>query len=1229
MPASLIVPVTLEALVANDAVIARDNFRCWPFNYIALNRFKSPEPLALDRGVTGQQAGVYLHWTLPAALRKGTQLPGTGVDYPLVPNRWLVVRAQGTSTRTLTGWVIESDCPFTTGDVSRSAMYLVDPSVLSLWSASGDPNRTAYKVPATGVPSANIGVSFPLSGGWSERAKQAMFLTAVAPANPLFSGYYPHHTNVFGFYDDLANVDQDTLSYYVVGWYSDPAQDILTTGNDYASLLGSLNWSVSDADMTPAATTLYSGGTFSIAWSRSGNAAPSPDPLQAIRDSGKLNVGIGNTTIDAFSQLVAQQVTDPATMTLLRAFNYDLLPVLNDVNGPALLAQRIRQEWFGSIPGGYRWTIVARNSPDGGAAASLTQDESTWLAQLNADQAALDDAISALATLQWTVNALWFKAGWLSANTFPNPPTDAPPVAQVTAQLDAATAGTQASALMVHIQTVRDFLTRVPQPASASESTPETAFQAGITAFAAEKNLDPLKQLKAVPSARYWRTNNPVVILSGVQSPYEADPNAPLVVRTSNNIISAITMASSPAVSRQTAGAAMPTLAGLSAMPAGVSALVDELMLLDPANAAALAAAANVNAAALTAAMTSPAPPAYPAAAIPSTGTGVWSQPWSPLLLEWRGSFLPIPAQTSGSDNWTFNGTDYAFTGSVPSPPQQIVSGISLLSPHAQFVFGSRLETYLGQYGGQPALENVDQQIRSIFGWQFLAQELTGFNDLLALRDTRAFRRPSVSETLPGTAGSLSAMLGFDTGAGAPANALPPPLGGKVTSVPFIPNGPAIPFQGVRQGQFYFTDILVYDRFGRTLYAMSSTTASGLYDFKNFPAQIDTPLRPKSSLMPNVISTLELPPRMLQHARLDVELVDRSSDTVLVSTTAGACPVCAWILPDHLGNSLLIYGPDGTALGDVRLVTGIDGVTRTAEWTPPPDSTLTDVSKLGAISPHLQDFLQAPAFATEANFTAFLSAIDSTLWTIDPLGGRADQNLSVLVGRPLALVRMKLSLELDGDPIRDTGWASTLDFTTPPAYLTQKFAVRLGDQATRQDGTIGYFAGTNYAVFNSVVTPDTTASQNYVSQIGPAGSGQNYLRLSFTPGDAAYVTVLMDPRASVHATTGILPVKEIELPPAFVDEPLSNVEIAFAMGPVVAFVQPSVAQGGQTPPYPNSVTYPRPVEQNGTWTWWEAAGSGWTGYEVLDATPQAAMPPVAASLREGILQLAIDLKKNS
>ena len=167
---TLVVPVTLDALVVDAAVLARDGLRWWPFNYLALRHFRSPEPEAFDRSVGGQGPGVYLHWELPAALRTGAHDPATGeVDYPLVPNRWLVVRYQGTTTRTATGWVIESDCPFTSQvrivTSAQTSAYLADPALITAWKASADGWRNTVGLsPTSKDPQvANIGIPFELA----------------------------------------------------------------------------------------------------------------------------------------------------------------------------------------------------------------------------------------------------------------------------------------------------------------------------------------------------------------------------------------------------------------------------------------------------------------------------------------------------------------------------------------------------------------------------------------------------------------------------------------------------------------------------------------------------------------------------------------------------------------------------------------------------------------------------------------------------------------------------------------------------------------------------------------------------------------------------------------------------------------------------------------------------------------------------------------------------------
>jgi hypothetical protein len=237
--------------------------------------------------------------------------------------------------------------------------------------------------------------------------------------------------------------------------------------------------------------------------------------------------------------------------------------------------------------------------------------------------------------------------------------------------------------------------------------------------------------------------------------------------------------------------------------------------------------------------------------------------------------------------------------------------------------------------------------------------------------------------------------------------------------------------------------------------------------------------------------------------------------------------------------------------------------------------------------------------------------------------------MSVLVGRPLALLRTRLQFQLDGDAISDTGWAAT--FTNPtPDFLSYQFDIRLGDQLTRQDGVIGYFAGSDYDVFNSTVAPPADPQQDYVEVIGPLGSSTagNYLKLGFAPNTYQYLTVLADPRAGMHAYTGILPVKQCDIPQQYVDDALSAMEISFSLGPLLTVLGPSPSEGG-TPAYPESIVLPTPVEQNGSWSWWEpsAATNTWTGYGLVKASPTAQDTTADNTLREGYLQFITDLDK--
>lgn len=1236
MPAPLAVPMVLDALVVNQSVLARDTFRWWQFNYQALSHFKSPEPMALDRAVGGQQAGVYLSWTLPDALRHAPA-EGSG-EYPLVPNRWLIVRMNGTAQRKATAWVLESDCPLTsavtTTKAAATSLYLPAAAVLARWQASADPIRRASTLSPTAntVQVARLGVSFPLAG-WTERAPSEMFLTAVAPANPLFSSYLAHNLGVFSWYDDLTGIDSGTLSYFVLGWYSDPAQDVLAPGgNDeraYTALLAELGWSLAGGSTGPTGTSVYHGAAFAIDWERKGSV-PAADPLQAIRDSGKLNVGVGNTTIDAFTTLIAPQLSDPAQAELLRAFQYDFLQQLNEINGTALLEEKVRQAWFGSKAGGHSWTIVA-NSSDGSPGTVLTEAEQTWLNGLNTAQQTLDAALTELYSRQWQVHSLWLRNGYLadSANVFPVPPSGVGDLAgfqqRLGTELDPNRAGSAAAGLVAQFAVVQRLLAQVPQPDWTGTDNAQQALQNGILNFARDRSLDPAKTLKVRSAPRYWQANNPVVVLSGVRAP-SAVSSTDLPVRPGDDLVTGLTAGGKPVGAAAAAGL-VTSVGSLTALPYdAVLPLLQEFLLLDPAGTAALATAAGVPAAVLGPVISAHDPASYQGR-LPAIPLGPWSQPWSPLFLEWAGTYCYVPFELNGSPAWTFDGTDYRLSAAPSTIPleQRSVGGISLLGPQAGFVFGARLEKFVQQFGTGTELAQLDQWIENVDGWQFLAQELTGFNQLLSLRDGRAFRRPALADQLGGL--PVAALTGYDDGPIPAPLALPAASQGQVNTVPLFPNGAAPNFHGARQGELFFTDFFLYDKFGRVLYAIESGQSSGLYDYTNFPVRIDPALLPDQSLAPKVTSVLQLPPRLLQHARLDFRLLDAQDDSKVYEVDPDVMPISGWVLPNHLDGSILVFAPNGAALGEYRLLVGADG-RKSGVWTPPPHSVLT-FAEVTAAAPHLAAMLSSARLATEAGFQAFLAAIDATLWTTDPLGSRVDANLSVLVGRPLALIRTRLELQLDGDPIVDTGWAATFDQPAPD-FLTSQFSIRLGDRLTRQDGVMGYYSGSDYDTFNSTAAPDPGSGQDYLQVIGPVGSiaaGTNYPKLSFAAGDYCYLTVLADPRAAMHAFTGILPVKQCDIPQPFVEAALAAMQISFSLGPLLTTVGSSPGPAGTPPEFPNSIVYPIAAQQNGNWSWWEPdpVTAGWTGYGLVQASPDATSTITGASLREGYLQFITDL----
>ncbi|XEC92495.1 hypothetical protein AB6A23_13895 [Paenibacillus tarimensis] len=1276
----LIVPIRIDALTVNAFVLENQPFRRWGQIYTNVKQFGSAEPDPTDRGggITGdaeKHTGVYVHWTLPDALKHGVQDPVTrNIDFPLVPNRWLVVRFSGApDKRTARAFIVESDAP---GN-AESATYVFDPAIIEAWKESKDPRRQQAGIrlgSGEKLVADVLGQVFDLNG-WSERGIGQLFVKAVAPGNPLFSAYQCHCSNVFSFRDPVDDVGDDSkLSYLVTGWFSNAAEDPLQkcqiekpSGSSPVEaceqLLDAYSWTVAVngdsetlTDETIPMSSLYHGMLFGVKWSRTGTYPTVKDKYKDQSEKG-IHVAIGNTSIDAFKSMIERQLHDrekngddkarqlleklPNAADLLEAFQYDMLHVLDQPGGRSVLDHRIRQEWFGSKPGGYRWTVVDAESDQ--PANRSPQPSEGWLTELNSRQSEYDGKLSELHAEQKRLYDTWWKKG--KFETYPD-----------FAQPEGVTVDQFAKALAAENdpsynaanppgpdniyslpRKIVDLTNEIesaigpdiPRPLYDGSNTPEEALAAGIDAYERIKReqgrLEADRKLKPVAGSRYWRANDPVVFISGAGSTSRiAQPGLKLECRLPDQVISALKNGSD-VISTDKLSDIIPKLpysvselaealqgnyiqSGTAAqLAAAIQSLIVEFFLLDPDNAAAIVSAYPV----FTRELLVKHDPANFQGVLPALLPEEWQQPWNPFMLKWVADWYPID-----NSHWSFDGIDYRYDGKAVGVNYRQIGNDILLTPQTSYIFKDRLKKFaLAHRNGPDDTGQLIGQLNDLIGeidnWDFISQSLTGFGSQLAVRDTRVNRAPDAD-----------LMFTFKDGT---QKSLADLVGDQYDDLPYIRDtGDTLTFESVRQGQFAFSYLAVYDAFGQVLEIIGD---SGLGSSVLFGPILAEGLIPDAPIIPqNPQRFIQLPPRLIQHSRLDFRLVDAGDSTKVADISPEANPVAGWLLPNHLDSSISLFDASGRSVGEAAQVTSEDE-SRIVKLFFSPQGAYTSMDDIENQAPHMAKMLHSLTARGADAFNRFLEVIDATLWTIDPLGARKDQNLSVLAGRPLALVRANLQFSLDGPAIGATGWSATFN---PPApdFVGFDYEVRLGEAEIRKDGLIGYFLNGNYDVFNCVHRPEAGESEDsYIQPIGPG----TFIPLRFDGTSQADVMMLVDPRASVHAVTGIVPAQTIELPGRLVDPVLSDLNLQFRIGALLTELQQYPGQTSEGEGTTGAaIALPLPAERNGQWQWLEKQAAdgteSWQTFGLVNIGQQARLHSRPLTLREGWIQFETDLK---
>ena len=449
----------------------------------------------------------------------------------------------------------------------------------------------------------------------------------------------------------------------------------------------------------------------------------------------------------------------------------------------------------------------------------------------------------------------------------------------------------------------------------------------------------------------------------------------------------------------------------------------------------------------------------------------------------------------------------------------------------------------------------------------------------------------------------------------------------------------------IRSGRLIVDDISVIDAFGQVIEFQTSDVLNKVRVGLSLETPDDSP------------GELLIKPRIPRGARLNLRLLSNDEDDAEANSGSSILeldpdddmipparsPVCGFLLPDHIEWAMEVFDSNGEPKGQLRVADrhwGHMGIQKgKLAWdlapgkSSPPgalpesgnihmDRLLHSLINIGLIDDiergkwddldedgdgqidedEMGDF--SGTNTGEGVLSSLLRAIDTSNWHSDPYGKGGDDYPVFYMGRPVAVVRAVLRLEVSQ--------------TTPmPENLkNHHFEVRLGAIQNRLDGLLGYFINDDYSRFNAVYPiqngqpahPETSIDHEFLD-FDPT--------LEIRPEQDVYLTLLMNPQSAVHVTSGILPQKEIVLLREHWQDAVAKIAPSFKVGPVLVD--------------PTSVRMPiDDMKPNLIWKWTHReTPSEWIEGPIRRSDSLAGLPHGKMTAYEGWIKLDIDESHDS
>jgi hypothetical protein len=1224
--------------------------------------------------------GIHLHWLLPAMLT--AEIPASlrqegKVNYPSVPNRWLVVKSAAQADHSyvvVKKWVVESDYLYP-ADLSHQP-----PAVSIPWPA-GKAAEPPYRF---------LGKYDELEF-WEPKDSHDYLkpFTAIGYGTPAFSAFYPNCHSVFGCYDpEVSFSEKNNYRYEVFGVYSTGSDDYLLQLIDRIKAQPQekgeerkpnqiiqdqlQHWfrvTYDSAGLVPQQLVCY--GQITVDTSN-----PNPPPALATEET--VAVVIGNTGTEALSAFLGQKLHPDSPYKIedqLEAIQFagKLENRQADV-GPKFQEARHEKE-FTASNGGLVWTIRPDlpdvNSAPGASDTQLTlpQPLAHQLNALNAIQQAYDQAHFELHSMREQLFGDWYK---YMVNTYPpedtadsyydvdevlyfvrhksasqlaklesrtgqykvvkanhqqsvkradagasGPGSLAQTLAAAINQLVEATENYNLSITRLQVADIQDgkaFILAFNRgaglagglkkifetlPAAVQEILKQTAPDAagtddqkgqlvsalnellGRNAFFSAQDLvaaspsTPIQTLEAVPAEqrtaaqiarlnrlylsallpgiilpgskswvglqsvpadRFWQPTEPVVLLAGeaTRSTGLADPEAPLRCLL------------------------------LRDMPGSYSGKLNKTVLEDFLN--------NIRRAG--------------GDQLPKTNGE--TPPWNPFLLEWEIELFPVAEGSNHQNQYSAYQPGY-IQKNYGLPPDfcdlrirpncgevikgaNLYAGTSLLMPGAAKVQKKAIDAFLKKQlllgtltdprsgdkdkqvplsqseiariqsdyeqknfteetlESQKAVDAVYTAIRAYAllvadDFHVISQALSGFNAALRMK----------KQTFQLT---ISDPVGFTDYQDFTEQEVRPLVGNYNRYAP----QPLFGFNPIRTGELNISQLSLVDTFGR------------VKDLRPKVLHASHQLHQANSQFP-----VALPPRLAQEARLNFRWLsaDPEHGDMEMNAHPATSPVCGWMVPNNLDQSLAFYDAAGALLGFLLTIPAYQDELL-ARWDRAPGGG--GVASLGEIvNPHLQKVIcriqqKGPEFVDR-----FLAAVDSAQENMAPDSFAQHPGLALLMGRPLAIVRASLQFQLKGRPAIDESWDAFLEDMTRQERETNRFEqvnfpIRIGEYQQLNDGVVGYWLERKGEIpreepFFAPQSEAVTLDQMH-PQIVYHAHGAEILSASLAE-EPLTLSLVVDPRAAVHATTGILPTQVLTIPPDQYTRALEKICITFLTAPLL------------------------------------------------------------------------------